>query len=77
MIYSIKDNEDGFDMSYYDKLFGVFQRLHHKSEFEGAGIGLAIVDKIINRHKGKVWGEAKVMEGAVFYFSLPAKYNKE
>ena len=71
VLYSIKDNGDGFDMSYYDKLFGVFQRLHHKSEFEGAGIGLAIVSKIVDRHKGKVWGEGKVKEGAVFYFTLP------
>lgn len=72
VIYSVKDNGDGFDMSYYDKLFGIFQRLHHKTEFEGAGVGLAIVNNIVDRHKGKVWGEAKVKEGAVFYFTLPA-----
>jgi two-component system sensor histidine kinase/response regulator len=71
VIYTIKDNGDGFDMRFYDKLFGIFQRLHHKSDFEGVGIGLALVNKIINRHNGKVWAEAKVKEGAVFYFSLP------
>jgi light-regulated signal transduction histidine kinase (bacteriophytochrome) len=72
VIYSIKDNGDGFDMMFYDKLFGVFQRLHHKSDFEGVGIGLAIVKKILNSLNGKVWAEARVNEGAVFYFSLPA-----
>lgn len=71
--YSIKDNGDGFDMSYCDKLFGVFQRLHHKTDFEGAGIGLAIAHKIIERHQGKIWGEGKVKEGAVFNFTLPTK----
>lgn len=72
IMYSIKDNGDGFDMSYYNKLFGVFQRLHHKTEFEGAGIGLAIVHKIIELHHGKVWGEGKVKDGAIFYFTLPS-----
>ena len=71
VVYSIKDNGDGFDMSFYTKLFGVFQRLHHKTEFEGTGIGLAIADKIVTQHQGKIWAEAKVKEGAVFYFSLP------